>query len=184
MKKGYRFIFALMTLCAIIFVLGCAKKNLEPAKVEVSPPIPPVSAEQPGMKMEAPKTDEAATTQVQKPTLEQARAAFTDSDIRFEFDKFDLTAEARKILADKARFMNAHPQIKIRIGGHCDERGTQEYNLALGERRAKTVLDYLVFLGIGPERITTVSYGEEKPLDPGHSEEAWAKNRRAHFEIL
>jgi peptidoglycan-associated lipoprotein len=77
-----------------------------------------------------------------------------------------------------------HPTIKIQIEGHCDERGTSEYNLALGERRANSAKKYLISLGMPADRISTISYGKEKPLDPGHNEEAWSKNRRDHFIIL
>jgi peptidoglycan-associated lipoprotein len=77
-----------------------------------------------------------------------------------------------------------HPTVKIQIEGHCDERGTNEYNLALGERRANSAKKYLISLGMPADQISTISYGEEKPLDPGHNEEAWAKNRRGHFIVL
>jgi peptidoglycan-associated lipoprotein len=187
MRRGYRIIFALMVLCTILFIVGCAKKGVEQTK-EVSQPQPAqpaVTSEQPGeMKMEAPKAEAPLGLDAQKTTFEKERAAFEEKDIYFDFDKFDLMPEARKILAEKASFLNAHLQMKIQIEGHCDERGTIEYNLALGERRAKAALDYLVFLGITPDRISTISYGKEKPLDPGHNEEAWAKNRRAHFVII
>jgi peptidoglycan-associated lipoprotein len=111
-------------------------------------------------------------------------AKFEEDRIYFEFDKFNLTADARKVLAEKASFLNAHPNIKVRVEGHCDDRGTREYNLALGERRAKSAQDYLIFLGINPDRVSTVSYGEEKPLETGTGEAVWAKNRRAEFRIL
>ena len=87
------------------------------------------------------------------------------------------------ILKENAELLKKYPKVKIQIEGHCDERGTNEYNLALGERRANSTKNYLVSLGISPDRISTISYGEEKPLDPGHNEEAWAKNRRAHTII-
>lgn len=190
MRNGCRFAFVLMALCALLIITGCAKKAVEQTK-EIAPPQTGVTTEQPGsMQMETPKTGGESVAQPQtqgedrKTTLEQQMASFEENDIYFDFDRFDLTPEARKTLADKARFLNTHPKMKIRIEGYSDERGTQEYNLALGERRAKAALDYLVFLGIGPERIATISYGEEKPLDPGHDETAWAKNRRAHFDIL
>lgn len=179
MRRGNRFIFALVILSTILFIGGCAKKVAE--QKEVPPPAPAAPAEQPGMKMEKP---EEAAPPAEKPTLEQDIASFEENDIYFDFDKFDLRADARKVLADKAAFLNAHPNLKIRIEGNCDERGTIEYNLALGDRRAKAAMDYLVFLGITPDRISTVSYGKEKPLDPGHNEEAWAKNRRDHFVVL
>jgi peptidoglycan-associated lipoprotein len=89
-----------------------------------------------------------------------------------------------EILKENAALLHKYPKVKIQIEGHCDERGTNEYNLALGERRANSTRNYLISLGISPDRISTISYGEERPLDPGHNEEAWAKNRRAHFVIL
>jgi peptidoglycan-associated lipoprotein len=80
--------------------------------------------------------------------------------------------------------MTNNPNAKIRIEGHCDERGTNEYNMALGERRANSAKKYLIKLGVKESQLSTISYGEEKPLDPGHNEEAWAMNRRAHFAIV
>ena len=90
---------------------------------------------------------------------------------------------AKKILEENAKWLKAHPEVKVIIEGHCDERGSEEYNLALGEKRAKSARDYLISLGISPERLSIISYGESMPLDPRHCEEAWAKNRRAHFAI-
>ncbi|GIX48368.1 MAG: peptidoglycan-associated lipoprotein [Candidatus Tectimicrobiota bacterium] len=109
---------------------------------------------------------------------------FLHQDVHFAFDSFALSEEAKALLEKKAAWLAAHPHVKVLIEGHCDERGTQAYNLALGERRANAVKQYLVALGIDPARLSTVSYGEERPLDPGHNEEAWAKNRRAHFVFL
>ncbi|HMO02886.1 MAG TPA: peptidoglycan-associated lipoprotein Pal [Oligoflexia bacterium] len=105
-------------------------------------------------------------------------------DVNFAFDSSQLDATARKILADNASWLNANPSKNVQVEGHCDERGTNEYNMALGARRAKAAADYLVSLGVAASRISTVSYGEEMPLDPRHNEEAWARNRRAHFRIL
>jgi len=105
-------------------------------------------------------------------------------DIHFEFDESRLTSEAMAIMEDNARWIKAHPGVIIEIEGHCDERGTEEYNIALGQRRADSTKAYLVNYGIESARLRTISYGEALPLDPGHSEEAWAKNRRAHFVII
>jgi len=105
-------------------------------------------------------------------------------DIHFDFDRYDIRPQDAEILKEIANLLKKFPSIKIQIEGHCDERGTNEYNLALGERRANSAKEYLTSLGISPERISTISYGEERPLDPSHNEEAWAKNRRAHFVIL
>ena len=105
-------------------------------------------------------------------------------DIHFDFDKCDIRREDEEILKENAAFLKKNPKMNIQIEGHCDERGTIEYNLALGERRANNTKRYLVSLGINSSRISTISYGKERPLDPGHNEEAWAKNRRAHIVVL
>lgn len=105
-------------------------------------------------------------------------------DIYFAFDRYDLTEESRMTLTENAKVLVAHPNLIIQIEGHCDERGSNEYNLALGERRAVSAKLYLIKLGVKGNRLSTISYGEEMPLDPRHTEEAWAKNRRCHFVIL
>jgi len=105
-------------------------------------------------------------------------------DIHFEFDKYDIRSVDEAILKENAAFLKNNPRMKIQVEGHCDERGTVEYNLALGERRANNTKKYLVSLGIPSDRISTISYGKEKPFDKGHHEEAWAKNRRAHIVVL
>lgn len=103
--------------------------------------------------------------------------------VHFGFDRFDLTNEARGVLDAQAEWLNRHGAIAVTIAGHADERGTREYNLALGERRAISVRNYLIALGIDPGRIRTVSYGKERPVDPGSTEEAWAQNRRGVTQI-
>ena len=102
-------------------------------------------------------------------------------NIYFEFDKSRITPEAEAVLKNNAKWMMENPSAMVTVEGHCDERGTDEYNMALGERRAQSAKQYLIRLGIDPARFVTVSYGEEKPADPRHNEEAWAKNRRAVF---
>ena len=104
-------------------------------------------------------------------------------DINFDFDSSIIRPDAREILKVNADFLLKNRISSIVIEGHCDERGTAEYNMALGQRRAQETKKYLVNLGIKESTITTISYGEERPLDPGNTEEAWAKNRRAHFLI-
>jgi peptidoglycan-associated lipoprotein len=103
--------------------------------------------------------------------------------IFFDFDQYDIRSGDAEILKANADLLRKFPRVKIQVEGHCDERGTSEYNLALGERRANSTKRYLVSLGIAADRISTISYGEERPLDPAHNEEAWAKNRRAHFVV-
>ena len=97
----------------------------------------------------------------------------------FGFDKYDLSGEARRTLELQSAWLKKYPQYKVVVEGHADERGTREYNLALGERRANSVKDYLVALGIDPSRVETISYGKERPVALGHDEESWAKNRRS-----
>jgi len=114
---------------------------------------------------------------------ESAKAAFENEDVHFEFDSIQLTPVAQEILTKKARWLQANPGAKVTIEGHCDNRGTNEYNLALGEGRAQSAKAYLVDLGIDASRLNTISYGEERPIDRAQNEEAWAKNRRDHFVI-
>ena len=102
-------------------------------------------------------------------------------DVFFDYDAATLTDEARRALAEDAAWLKGNAQARITVEGHCDERGTSEYNLALGERRAKAVRDYLVAAGIDAGRIRTISYGKERPFAPGHDEASWKQNRRAHF---
>jgi peptidoglycan-associated lipoprotein len=118
---------------------------------------------------------------------EEARAEKVQSlkePIHFAFDSYELSSEARSTLKDKAETLEMHPDWKVVIEGHCDERGTDEYNLALGERRARAAYEFLVLLGIDADRLSIISYGEEKPVDPDHTEAAWAKNRRDEFRVI
>ncbi len=113
----------------------------------------------------------------------QARELFVSEDIYFMYDSAVLSSDAQAILQDKADWLKANPQVKIVVEGHTDERGTVAYNLALGNQRAESAKNYLIDLGVGAGRINAVSYGEERPLDPGTDESAFSRNRRAHFEI-
>jgi peptidoglycan-associated lipoprotein len=105
------------------------------------------------------------------------------ADVRFEYDSAALTDPARSLLERHAQWINARRGLRIAVEGHCDERGTVEYNLALGDQRARAARDYLVSLGVDASLLTTVSYGKERPLDRASNETAWAKNRRAHFAV-
>ncbi len=104
-------------------------------------------------------------------------------DIFFDYDKADLGAESRTILEQNARWFRQFPGAKLVVEGHCDERGTEEYNLALGDRRAQATKEYLVELGVAPEQLETISLGEEQPFSPGHDETSYSQNRRAHFAV-
>jgi peptidoglycan-associated lipoprotein len=114
--------------------------------------------------------------------LEAARGTIAEK-IFFDFDRSEIRADAREVLARKADVLNQLPEIAIRIEGHADERGTVEYNLALGERRAQAAKDYLVNAGIDPSRISTISYGEERPAVDESGEAAWSQNRRDEFVV-
>jgi peptidoglycan-associated lipoprotein len=122
----------------------------------------------------------------EEPLAQASAAARADSplkDIFYDFDKAEIRQDARVALDDNMRWLKANPKATITIEGHCDERGSSEYNLGLGQRRAKVARDYLVSLGIDGRRIATVSYGKERPFVLGHDESAWRWNRRAHFVL-
>jgi len=127
-----------------------------------------------GQETQAGQLTEAAQT---------AREQFESNDIFFEYNSAALLPEAQAILMEKAEWLQNNPQAAIVVEGHTDERGTVAYNLALGDRRAESVRAFLMELGVNVDRIRTVSYGEERPLDNGHTEAAWARNRRAHFVV-
>jgi peptidoglycan-associated lipoprotein len=169
-------IFICSTMICLFLALmatGCAKKAAQPSE-EVTPPQKSAPAgAAPEMKQAEPAPGESAASTVVPTSF--------DKKIYFGFDKFDLQPEAIETLNELAVFLKAKPELKVKIEGNCDERGTTEYNLALGERRAKSALDYIMSQGISASRVSTVSYGKEKPVDPGHNDEAWAKNRRDEF---
>lgn len=176
-------LFLVAIICALVLPAGCAKKAVmkeEPvvekeAAVEKQAPAQAAPAKSP----EEQKVEEAAMAAAALADKEASQFA----DIQFAFDRFDLRPDAREILGMHAKWLTAHPEFIVRIEGNCDERGTVEYNMALGQRRAASAMKYLVDLGVGKNRISTISYGKERPLDPGHDEEALAKNRRDHFSI-
>jgi len=115
--------------------------------------------------------------------VEPARPELALKDVLFDFDSFAIKPSQTGVLEEDAKWMKDNPSAVITIEGHCDERGTVEYNLSLGERRANAAKDYLVTLGVDASRLKTISYGKSKPVDTGHDEAAWAKNRRAHFVV-
>lgn len=185
MKRNYLGIIIMLILGLVFLTVGCAKKAPAEKTEEVQAPAQQeVKVEQPAPAPEKPKEEAQVVAPAPMPSLEEAIKAFEDKNIYFDFDMYNLLEEAKATLAEKAEFLKAHPNMTIQIEGHCDERGTTEYNLALGERRAKAAHDYISTLGVAKERISIISYGKEKPADPGHTEEAWAKNRRDHFVIV
>ncbi len=166
-----------VTLVALILTflfVGCSKEE----------PPPPTAEAQPRPAAPPPPPPAPAPTPLPGPSIsQQAFQEFQNQDIYFDFDKYDLRTDARTTLDRKASFLNQNSSVRVQVEGHCDERGTNEYNMALGERRANAAKQYLTTAGISAGRLSTISYGEERPLDPGHTEAAWARNRRAHFVI-
>ncbi len=188
MRKNTWIVLALvLILPAMLFTVSCAKKEVASA-----PEVTPV--EQP---MEDTSTADADAEAAEKARLEaerlQAEEAqrammaerqdFVNNDIYYEFDSSALLPMAQETLSQKADFLLNNAGMSVTVEGHCDERGTAAYNLALGERRAEAAKAFMVNLGVDASQISTISYGEERPVDMGHSEEAWAKNRRAHFTL-
>ncbi|MBI3580659.1 MAG: peptidoglycan-associated lipoprotein Pal [Nitrospinae bacterium] len=129
------------------------------------------------------RAEEATRAEEAKSEAESAAVVEKLEMIHFDFDKFDIKPEYRDVLAKNAEILKAHPSAKVVVEGHCDEVGTQEYNLALGMRRAVATKNYLESLGVSGGELSAISYGEEKPLDPAHTKEAHAKNRRAQFTV-
>ena len=127
--------------------------------------------------------EEGLSEQQAKERVESERSLFENDDIVFEFDSIRLTPEAQEILTQKAAWLRKNPRFRVNIEGHCDDRGTNEYNLALGEGRAQSARDFLVDLGIKESRLNAISYGEERPIATGQDEETWARNRRVHLVI-
>jgi len=182
MKKAI--IFSLGLVLVVLFIASCR------AKVEEAPPPPPPQVkEQPKIEKvkEVPPVKKPELTEEEifmSKTLEEINREAPLKMIHFDFDRYFIRDDAKPVLEKNAAWLKKFTTAKILIEGHCDERGTEEYNLALGEKRAKSTFDYLVSLGISPDRMKIISYGKSQPIDPGHNEIAWQKNRRAQFTII
>jgi peptidoglycan-associated lipoprotein len=150
-----------------------------PSTTPARPPEPPAPVVEPPIVPPEPVRDDA----ISSASLDDLNKNSPLQPVYFELDSSDLSAAGQKALDANAALLKKYPTWAVTIEGHCDERGTAEYNLALGERRAIAARAYLVSLGISADRLRTVSYGKEFPFDPGHDESAWSKNRRAHFVI-
>jgi peptidoglycan-associated lipoprotein len=177
-------ILSLVCLLVFAFFLSCRKKV-----EEAPPPPPPQVKEQPKVEKveEPPVVKEPELTEEEifmAKSLEEINKEVPLEMIHFDFDKYFIRDDAKPVLEENAQWMKKFKTVKILIEGHCDERGTEEYNLALGEKRAKATQDYLSSLGISTDRMEIISYGKSQPLDPGHNEVAWQKNRRAQFTII
>ncbi len=178
------FLVRLLVLFSLLLIAaGCAKQPVEEKTTIPSQPPAQVVVEQPvSAVQETAITDTALSAE--DAAAEARRAAASGLQrIHFEFDRSDLTDEARQILVNNAGLLRAAPRVNVLIEGHTDERGSDEYNLALGERRAISARNFLVSLGVAEARLRIISYGEEMPIALDRNEEAWAKNRRAEFKI-
>ena len=198
MKRNKQSIFAIVFIL-FFMAAGCMKvvkeeesiqKTAEPSAV--TQPQQPEGAE--AAKEEAvPVKEETVAEQPIGEEMPKAAAALPAAEVSegveglmvvyFDFDRFTIRDDMKPVLDKNAGWLRKNQDVKIEIQGHCDERGTNEYNIALGERRAQSIKKYLTDSGINEARLNTISYGEEKPADPGHTEEAWGKNRRAEFVI-
>ena len=198
-KKGL--VVLVLILCIGLLLTGCPKKTVmkeEPSMRKAEEPVAErekaakLAAEQEAARIREEEAKKAKEKEFEKSLVAKKEPGIAGEvfesrllkDIHFDFDKYDILPEDAQILKENAALLMNYPKVKIQVEGHCDERGTNEYNLALGERRANAAKKYLVSLGISADRISSISYGEEKPLDTGHDEEAWSKNRRGHFVIL
>ena len=170
---------ALLAVAALL-VTGCRRSEPEVTPTpEPPPPPPPAAPAPPPPPPPPPAPDRSACDQaISAGVNEISRMVHIDTD------KYDILSSETSMLDAKADLLNAFPQVRLRATGHADERATDEYNLVLGTRRAESVRDYLIRKGVNGDRIETASLGETSPLDPGHSEESWARNRRVEFTIL
>ncbi len=191
--KTHLYLFT--ALLVFLVGLGCGGKSDRPPATPSGTP-PPVRTTTTTAPLVAETTspdlterDEESLRSMRDPddiytrSLEDVNAASPLDDIQFHFDSAALTDQGRAILGRHAEWLRGYSDVTLLIEGHCDERGTVEYNLALGERRANAAYSYLMSLGIVASRLKTISYGKEFPLDPNHTEEAWGRNRRGHFEL-
>ena len=198
-KKGL--VVLVLILCVGLLLTGCPKKTVmkeEPSARKAEEAVAErekaakLAAEQEAARIREEEAKKAKEKEFEKSLVAKREPGIAGEvfesrllkDIHFDFDRYDIRPEDTQILKENAALLSKYPQVKVQVEGHCDERGTNEYNLALGERRASAAKKYLVSLGISTDRISSISYGEEKPLDTGHDEEAWSKNRRGHFVIL
>jgi peptidoglycan-associated lipoprotein len=188
-KKTMMVLIALAVVCSALFLMTSCATQKEATVEEVTPPPSGPSEAELRAAREAEERAEQERREEERRMREEALARqemedFESDNIYFDFDKSELKPEARAVLVKKAEYLKKNREYAVRIEGNCDERGTNEYNLALGERRAHAAFDFLESLGVSENRMSTISYGEERPLDPRSGEEAWAKNRNDQFKLV
>ncbi|MBL4612258.1 MAG: peptidoglycan-associated lipoprotein Pal [Emcibacter sp.] len=167
---------------AALILSACANSNTNTGALDNTPEEPAVVTQEPVV---AEPTEDVMTEPMMEDLATQGSldAASDSSLVYFGYDRYDLSSDARAGLQSQAAWLQAHSSTKVTVEGHCDERGTREYNLALGDRRANSVKNYLVALGVDPSRIHTVSYGKERPVVTGSGASSWAKNRRGYTRV-
>ena len=185
MTRISRFAIVPAALAVIALASGCSSKPK--AKDAPSAAAPAASPAGPAVRVGEP-ADITVTPDGPGPdgatvSVEEMNRRGYLKDVFFDLDRSDVRGDQRELLEQNAGWLRKRAEVRIIIEGHCDERGTAQYNMALGERRAQTVTDYLTALGIAPSRIQVMSYGKERPFDRGHDDKAWAQNRRAHFVV-
>ena len=190
MRRMWTAAALVLILIAVVVTTACGGKK--PPVARPMPPPPPTANTSPSGPPSPPEPVAEPTIVPPEPVRDDAIASASLDELNknsplkpvfYELDSSELNAASQKTLDDNAALLKRYPSWTVTVEGHCDERGTAEYNLALGERRAIAARAYLVSLGIPAGRVRTVSYGKEFPFDPGHDESAFAKNRRAHFVI-
>ena len=168
----------------ILIITGCSPKTVQLTTTDQSKTAQtPKDYRDTGKTGEISEEELARRERMKEWALKELLASSPMRDILFEFDSYSIQQEYTAKLNEIANWLKNHKDVSIVVEGHCDERGTLEYNLALGQKRAEAVKSYLVKLGVESERIRPISYGKELPIDTGHTENAWTKNRRAHFQI-
>lgn len=171
-------------LTVMMLAVGCAKKT-----AQVRSDFPQVGATGPSPEEIRAREEAERRRRIAESQLGARPGAVTPGmsvmqPVYFDYDQTILSEDAKATLARNAEWLRSNPQVRVQVEGHADERGTPEYNLALAERRSASVKSYLTSLGIDSSRLSTISYGEERPVDPGHNEEAWALNRRSEFKVM
>ena len=170
-------------LSVMFFTVSCAKKVVQNEPEPMTQSEVSKAPDKSAMEAEQAKRLQEDRLRAEAAASEAARMAFVNENILFSFDSFVLSDQAQQILNSKADYMRTNSGVTVTVEGHCDERGTEAYNIALGERRAKSVKNFLVDMGISANRLKTISYGEERPIAMGQDEASWGKNRRAQFMV-
>lgn len=171
----------LVLLGSLALVVGCSSKPAAQSVAPMAAPTPTIVRAEPAP---APPLSRPSVAEDTLPSsLDEINRRGYLKDAFFDFDKAEIRTDQRDKLAADGVWLRSHPSVKVRVEGHCDERGTEDYNMALGEHRAAAVRDYLETLGVDASRLATISYGKERPFAEGHDEAAWAENRRDHFLV-